>query len=586
MMPWTPTLALGQQYHRAGDFQRAEQVYRQLLQTGPASADLLFYLGSACQSQGKQAEAAVCLRQALQDKPDYPEAMQNLGVLLAEQGHTAEAVDLFRRAAQHRPGWLEPLIDLGNLFQSQGQLDEALRCFQQTLGIQDCADHHNRIGIVLALRGEIQAAASHFKEALRQEPRYAVAHSNLLLTLSHDPDLSPASLLTEHRWWDCLHGQGMALHSLFVNRPDPERRLRIGYVSPDLRQSALAPFIEPVLREHDSACVETFAYAELTRQDPVTRRLQANVHGWRFVANQSDAAIADQIREDGIDILVDLAGHTANNRLGVFARKPAPVQVTYLGYAGTTGLATIDYRLTDATADPAGEPSGHSEKLYRLPGCFCCYAPPAESPSMVTGSSIEQQPITFGAPHKLLKLNDGVLNLWGRVLRAVPSARLLICRNTLSDKTCDYWQQRLENQGIPANQLEIRQAVKSEASYLQVYQEMDILLDVFPWTGHATTCEALWMGVPVVTLSGNRFAGRMSASVLTALGLTELIASHPDEYVDIAARLAQDRCRLKRLRLELRERMRASPLCDARKFMLGLEDAYRWMWRRWCQLQA
>jgi predicted O-linked N-acetylglucosamine transferase (SPINDLY family) len=239
--------------------------------------------------------------------------------------------------------------------------------------------------------------------------------------------------------------------------------------------------------------------------------------------------------------------------------------------------------LTDAIADPPGEPICHTEELVRLPGCFCCYGPPIDAPAVGVGPCGEGGHITFGAPHKLLKLNDRVLELWARVLQAVSDSRLLICRNTLNGETLQSWQRQLTDKGIAPDRLELRQAIKTEGGYLSTYQGMDILLDSFPWSAHATACEALWMGVPLVTLSGNRFANRMCASVLTALGLTDLVAANPDQYVAIAVRLAKDRCELTRLRAELRERIRRSQLCDTMQFTKNVEESYRWMWQRWCQ---
>ncbi|OAI51257.1 hypothetical protein AYO44_04990 [Planctomycetaceae bacterium SCGC AG-212-F19] len=582
MMPLTPTLALGQQYHRAGDYPRAEAVYRDLMQRGPPSAELLYLLGSACLAQQNLPETIAYLRQAVALQPDYPEALHNLGVALAQQRHFPEAAAYLRRAAQVRPGWLEPITNLGRLLQDQGDLDEAITCFCQALELHDTAEQHNQLGCALALRGDYHLAVAHFSEAVRQEPRYAVAHTNLLLALSHDPTQEPAALLAEHRWWGRLHGPEMAFQPTFTNQPDPDRRLRIGYVSPDFRRGPLAAFIEPVLAAHDLAEVETFAYAELSQPDAVTQRLQGQVSGWRFTRGLNDVQVAELIRTDGIDVLVDLAGHTANHRLGVFAMQPAPVQVTYLGYPGTTGLATIAYRLTDAVADPPGEPVVHTEALVQLLGCFCCYAPPAEAPAVVPHPSGDY-PITFGAPHKLLKLNERVLDLWARVLHAVPHSRLLISRNTLTAQARDRLVARFGSQGIGAERLELRKAAPDAAGYFGTYQAMDILLDSFPWTGHATTCEALWMGVPVVTLAGNRFASRMAASVLNAIGLPELIATNEKQYVATAARLATDRVELTRMRDELRPRMQHSPLCDASVFTRGLETAYRKMWRDWCK---
>ncbi|MDR3638897.1 MAG: O-linked N-acetylglucosamine transferase, SPINDLY family protein, partial [Isosphaeraceae bacterium] len=339
---------------------------------------------------------------------------------------------------------------------------------------------------------------------------------------------------------------------------------------------------EPILTHHDRARVEPFCYAEVPAADSTTARLHALAAGWRSTVGLTDAQVAEQVRRDRIDILVDLAGHTSGHRLGVFARKPAPVQVTYLGYPNTTGLEEIDYLLTDAVVDPPGEPEWSTEEPYRLPGVFCCYAPPRDAPAVGPPPSAHPGDVAFGSLHKLSKLNGAVLDLWCDLLDAIPSARLLLFRNNLSGTRRDEVRRHFLDRGIASDRVELRHEVGA-GGYLTVYHHIDVSLDVFPWCGHTTACESLWMGVPVITLLGNRHAGRMTASVLMSLGLDDWVARTTADYVAIARHAAESPERLGRLRGELRGRMEQSPLCDGRGWTAGLEDAYRTLWRRWCE---
>ena len=332
---------------------------------------------------------------------------------------------------------------------------------------------------------------------------------------------------------------------------------------------------------HDRQQVEIFCYAETTAPDSTTAQFQARADGWRWTAGLDDADVAAQIRSDRIDLLVDLAGHTAGNRLTALAWKPAPVQITYLGYPSTTGLATIDYRLTDAVADPPGEPQCHTEALVRLP-LMSCYQAPDHAPPVSPLPALSSGGITFGSLNNLAKLNPRVIDVWCAVLRAVPSGRLLIFRNTLKGSAQEHLHGQLVEKGISPDRFQLTNTVPSGQSYLSVYDSVDVALDPFPWSGHTTTCEALWMGAPVVTLYGNRYAGRMAACALTALGLTQFIAQSAEDYVAIAADWASRLDRLARLRDELRGRMQASPLCDGKSFTRALEQTYRDLWRRWC----
>ncbi len=573
-----------QRHHEAGRYEQAEKIYRGLLEHGKSNAELLMLLGAVSRSQNKLDEAIDFLKESLRLSPRYWDALQNLGVCLAERRENAEAIDSFLKAIDTAPKRIESYIDLGNLYRTLGQLEESTECYMKALRIKEHPDLRNYIGNGLCNQGRRAESISYYVDALRQTPRHWVAHSNLLFALSHDPNLEPSALLAEHRWFDRLHGQRRGTANVFTNVPDCERRLRIGYVSPDFRRHVVMRFFEPILDAHDRTRFEVYAYAEVDRPDAITEQVQRRVNVWRLTNRHTDTQVAEQIRRDSIDILVDLGGHTGNSRLTVFTHKPAPIQVTYLGYAGTSGLATMDYRITDAIADPYGQPQSDTEKLIRLPGCFFAYLPHADRADLETQPTSAGRPITFGSTHKLVKLNEAVLDVWARLLKEVPGSRLLITRNTLTEGCAFRFRSEFESRGISSDRLILRRA---EGQYFfNVYGDFDILLDAFPWSGHGMACEALWMGVPVITLCGNRFAARMCASVLTQLGLTELIAHRLEEYVAIAKRLAEDKEALNRYRTELRQRMRRSIICDGAAFTRNLEEAYRMIWHRWCAEQA
>ena len=362
----------------------------------------------------------------------------------------------------------------------------------------------------------------------------------------------------------------------------PPRRLRLGYVSPDFVHHAVSYFFEPVLTARDPAAFEVFCYSDAPVADAVTQRLRAASDGWRDIAGLSDERVAELVRADRIDILVDLAGHTARNRLLVFARKPAPVQVTWLGYPNTTGLAAIDFRLTEAVSDPLGlTEAWHSEELVRLPGTFSCYAPPPESPPVNALPALAAGQVTFGCFNNLAKVTPPALALWARVLREVAGSRLFLKSPGLADlETVARLREEFALHGIPADRLEFSGAELSVAAHLSLYHRVDVALDTFPYNGTTTTCEALWMGVPVVTLAGATHVSRVGASLLTHLGAPEWIGDAPEAYVARCRGLAADLPRLAVLRSGLRERMRGSPLCDAAGFTRGLEDALRAIWRR------
>ena len=431
------------------------------------------------------------------------------------------------------------------MFQTQGRTAEALRCFQQACG---------------------------------KQPEFAAAHSNLLLAMHYDPAKSPEEIFAEHRKTPHASVEPARSHS---NDPTPDRRLRIGYLSPDFRSHSVAFFFEPVIEAHDRAAFEVTCYSNVPRPDHATLRFERLADRWRNVRGLGDEAAAALIRADGIDILIDLAGHTGENRLDVMARKPAPVAVTWLGYPDTTGLPQIDYRITDAWADPPGASERfHTEELVRLPGGFLCYMKPRDVAGCGLPPCERTGHITFGSFNNFSKLNPQVAEVWSAILDRVPGSRLLLKSKALGDQGA---RQRARELFRGRDGVELLARNPSVRQHLEIYGRVDIALDPFPYNGTTTTCEALWMGVPVVALAGRRHAGRASLSLLASLGLEELIAESVEDYARIAAGLAGDPARLRELRATLRRRMAESRLTDAQTFTRVLESAYRTMWRRWCE---
>jgi predicted O-linked N-acetylglucosamine transferase (SPINDLY family) len=573
---------LGRTLIQLGRFPEALAAFEANLKLDPSSAEAHTYLANTKWRLGQQDEALAEIRDALRLNPDCAEAYYCLASIQSAQGKLDDVEKNLRHVLQIRPNFVEAHNNLGITLESKGKLDEAASTLQQALYWNpNFLPAHTNLGLVRLAQGKLDEATRSLQEALRLHPDFMAAHSNLLLVLNYDPKIGPRDLLEAHRNWERRHAQVTPMGPAPDHDRNPDRRLRIGYVSPNFSKHPVAAFIEPILTNHDPEQVETIGYAEMPVPDQVTERLKHLASGWCPTFGMTDEQVAQRIRADRIDILVDLAGHAGSSRLRVFAYKPAPLQVTYLGYPNTTGLSAIDYQLTDAVIDPPGDEAYHSEQLVRLPGCFCCYAPPADAPPMTPSPARQKGYVTFGSLHNLAKLNTHVLDLWAQVLKAVPTARLLIFRHTLEGSTKQELQRQLVQRGIAADRMEMRSKLEPGQQFLHVYEHIDISLDAFPWCGHTTACESLWMGAPMLTLYGARRAGRMVASVLRSVGLPELIAETPEQYVARAVEWAGDLDRLAILRMRLRSRVKASRLCNGKAFTGELEAAYRDMWRRW-----
>ena len=600
-----------------GRLDEAIAAYRQAVAARADYAEAHSNLGDALTSQGKFDEAIAACRRAVAIRPDYAEAHSNLGAALTGQGKHEEAVAAYRQAIRVRPDFIQAHSNLGNALTNQGKLDEAVVAYRQAIAIQpDYAEAHSNLGNALTDQGKLDKAIAAYHEAIRVRPNFAEAHSNLggaltdqgqideaiaayrqaiglsedlavaksglLFSLNYDDKATADVIFAEHREWGAKFARPASRPTASAGDRETGRRLRIGYVSPDLRAHSVAYFLEPLLRGHDRQAVEIFCYAEVARPDAVTARLRDLSDHWLTTVGLSDDEVAERIRADGVDILIDLAGHGVKNRLGVFARRPAPVQATWLGYPNTTGLDAIDYRLVDETTDPVGQADGWaSETLVRLPGGFLCYGglkdarEPAAPPSLTTGV------VTFGSFNNPAKLSASTLEAWAGLLTRLPQARLLLKGKAFADPGARaLLLGRLGERGVAAERVELVAWLANSDAHLALYDRIDVALDPFPYNGTTTTCEALWMGVPVVTLRGDRHAGRVGASLLGQIGLTDLIGESVEGYVEIAAALAGDPARLAELRRSLRPRMAASSLCDSPAFARKMEAAFRDMGRR------
>ncbi|MBI5612226.1 MAG: tetratricopeptide repeat protein [Gammaproteobacteria bacterium] len=579
-------LSLGIVCSMLGELPQGEAHCRRAVTLKPDHVHAHYNLANILAAQNRPAEALAGYDQVLRLNPGHVQAHNNRGNALASLGRADEAIASYKKAMALQPDNAEAYNNLGAVYGEEMRLTEARECYERALRLDPnyVTAHYNLAGTLFA-ENRLEEALASYKNALRLRPDYVDAHNNLLFGMNYLPAYTPAAIFQEHRLWGERHARTVLPVPAFANVPDPERRLRIGYVSPDFRTHSVAYFIEPILARHNRERFEIFCYSALAKDkhDETTAHLQALDVVWRDIHGLNDAALAGRIRADGVDILVDLAGHTAHSRIMAFRYKPAPVQVSWLGYPNTTGLPAMDYRLTDEWADPPGQEAFHTERLVRLPRGFLCYLPPTDAPEVAAPPAQTAGHVTFGSFNVLPKITPQVVAQWARILTALPEARLVLKNKFLGvDEMREGCYAQFERHGIARSRIDIVGRLPALDDHLARYGQIDIALDTFPYNGTTTTCEALWMGVPVVALAGERHAARVGASLLTRMGLTELIARTPEEYVKLAVELANDAERLTRLRAGLRERMMHSSLCDAAGFTADLERVYREIWAAWC----
>jgi predicted O-linked N-acetylglucosamine transferase (SPINDLY family) len=580
---------LGNSYQMIGRLDDAITCFREALALTPDAAELHNNLGNAYYMKAQWDNAIDSYRRAMHFRYDYADVHYNLGNALQLKGMPGPAINAYRQALALRPDYPEAYNNLGNAMRRDSRLDEAIDCYRAALRLRpDFADAHNNLGSTLKDHGELDDAIACFDRAIQLRPESSAMASNRCYTLTFSPRYDDAALFAEHRKWNQTFAASLKSTIRPHNNSRQEnRRLRIGYVSPDFRNHVVGQNLLPLFREHDRQKFEIFCYANVLKPDAVTAQFESHCDHWRNILSVSDEKAAEMIRQDKIDILVDLALHMANNRLLLFARKPAPVQATFGGYPGTTGLETMDFRLTDPYLDPPGlddSPSAgraYSEQSIRLQDSFWCYdpqamdvadAPPAGPlPAQTSGH------VTFGCMSNFCKVNDGVLELWARVLKSVANSRLLLLAPLGRPR-----QRVLETlgaQGIDAPRIQF-EAYQPRKQYLLSYQRIDLGLDALPYNGHTTSLDSFWMGVPVISLIGKTVVGRAGFSQLCNLGLREFAAKTPDQFVEIATHAATDLPRLAELRAGLRDRMKQSPLADAARFARSIEAAYVQMWRK------
>ena len=574
---------LGNTLNEQGKFIEAEASFRKAIALKPEYFEVYYNMGIMLNVQHKFNEAEESYKKALAIKPDYVEAYNNLGNTLNEQGKFIEAEASFRKAIALKPDHVQAYNNLGITLDEQGKFIEAEASFRKAIALKpDYTEAYSNLGKILHELGKLEEAIENYDKAIKSKVDYFKAYSNKNFCLNYSSSYSPLYVYKQHLKFEKQFGGFKAKSPLSVKiKKKSNERLRIGYVSGDFRVHSVAYFFKPLLQNHNSHVVETFCYYNNNFIDKITNSIMTTCDHWRSIFGITDSEIFKIIRKDKIDILVDLSGHTGKNNLLVFAQKPAPIQVTWLGYPNTTGLSSIDYRFTDIIADPIGEADDlHSEKLLRLPNGFLCFQGNEKVLSKSNLPQTHYDYITFGSFNNLSKITSEVIDVWSKILNLIPKSHLILkCRKLKHNK--DYYYELFKNKGIDKDRIQLYEHLPSTGDHLELYNSIDIGLDPFPYNGVTTTCEALWMGVPVITLLGDRHVGRVGASILTNVGLKDFIARDIDSYINLAVKMSANTKKLKEIRMTLRRQMQELPLCDARSFADNVETAYKDMWRNY-----
>ena len=578
---------LGTLLRKRGNLPEAEGCYREAIRHKPNFVDAIYKLGTILNDDGRSLEAAACFERVIALKPKLAFAYSNRGLALGAQGRAYEEEQCYRRAIELNPDMAPAYCNLGNSLKKQGKFAEARASYQQAIVVDPgFVEAYSNLGTLQQEQSQLAAAEASYRQALGIMPDYAIAYSNLLFTLSHNPEISAPDLFAEHCRFG-VHFEEPLRKSWMepANSREPDRRLNIGFVSGDLRVHPVTLFIEPAissLAKNPMFCLH--AFANQTIEDAVTLRMRSYFQQWHPISSLSDIALCDLIRKERIDILIDLSGHTARNRLLAFARKPAPIQASWLGYLGTTGLTAMDYFLADRFLLPQAEFSAQfTEKLVHLPA-VSTFLPDEDAPPVNESPALGAGYVTFGSFNRVAKLNPQVIHLWGQLLRALPRTRMMLANMPSPseiDLVCDWFR----NAGISRDRLSFELCCDRRSS-LELHHRVDFCLDTFPYTGFTTTLNATWMGVPTLTLAGFRPPGRQSTAVLSHLGLTGFIARDEESFVSKGVHLATDVQSLAALRSTMRERFVASLWGQPEKVADGLGEAFRAMWKAWCKSSA
>lgn len=583
---------LGNISQKQGKLDLALQSYQKATQINPQHIDAHLSIGRICRNQGsrfrnvKMYELAFHHFSSVLKVRPHEEAYSNMGYIYFQLGRYKDAIEISKKCVKNFPNFARAYDNIAMCYDFLGEFEEALHYSQKAAKLDpNSANIFANMSTTLKNLGRLEESIEALKKSLEIEPNRPWVFSNLILTMLYAQSVTPVELAKAARQFGETIADPLIRNRPFGNDKNPDRKLRIGYVSPDFRHHAVNYFLSPIYL-CDKENFEIFGYSKVEVQDKVTAKIQTHFDHWRDIKHLGDDTVADMIENDKIDILVDLAGHTANNGLMIFARKPAPIQVTWLGYTATTGMKAMDYRITDAYAEPPGMTEHlNTETLWRLPDIFCAYTPHENSPAVIDHPPFEDNGyITYGCFNNFSKVSDLTIQTWAQIMDQVPNSRLLLeITGIQSAKIRNEIEARLAQNGLPMDRV-ILEPRKPENQY-NLYNKIDIALDPFPTVGGTTSMDTLWMGVPFVTLAGGHFGSRMGVSILSNVGLAELIAQNTGEYVSIATSLGSNLDRLKQMRNGLREKIASSPLMDQQAFARNMEAAYRAMWKKWIQGQ-
>ncbi|MFZ6873379.1 tetratricopeptide repeat protein [Undibacterium sp. Di27W] len=567
-----------------GKLQEAKSNLQKAISIQPDYADAHGTMGILLMSQGQYAVAEACFKQVLKIRPDDAIVFDNLGVIAYQQKRFPDALGYFKRAADLAPGMVNTHNNLASVYKRFGRLQEAADSYQHVLQLDASNPKaYDNLAMIYADQGRLDEAIVLYRKAMQMAPDAAEIYSHLLFALNYHPELSSAAIYAEYDAYDKRFAQPLKQKwRTFSNQRNPQKRLKIGYVSPDLFTHPVRHFLEPLLAHHDKRAFEVYAYsyAQPEWEDAVTRRYQSYVDHWVQTLNMSEDAMAERIRADGIDILIDLAGHTGNHRLQVFARKPAPVSTSWLGFAYTTGVKAIDYMLMDSTCLPAGCEAFFAEQAWRLETPGYAFRPSENMGSVNSLPALQCGHITFGSLSRVIRINDKVIAVWAGILHKVEGAKLIIDSISFAEASMqEAIIAKFEAHGISRSRLEIG----FHSPPWDVMRKIDIHLDCFPHNSGTTLFESLYMGTPYITLASRPSMGLLGSSILEGAGHPEWIARSEQEYIDKAAALASDLSHLAQVRRDLREQTQASALMDEKGFTAKVEAAYRSMWARWCE---
>jgi predicted O-linked N-acetylglucosamine transferase (SPINDLY family) len=564
-----------------GNYLEATSILNELIKAFGERSPAYLLLGKIAEQQGPIRRAIELYQNAVHHGAAEPWIYERVGTCQLQLEMYAECEASFLHAL--RLGYRSPGLhsNLAAAYLSLSRLTEAEKHCRDSIALDPNCFSYTNLGRIFCERGEHAKAVDAYREALRLNPGYETAYTNLLLTLCYTSQ-DPRGDLREHQAWAAAFEGPLSAEVASHHDLSLDRVLKIGYVSADFREHSVAYFIEPVLHAHNVKLFDVYLYSDVQREDETTRRIKSYPVVWRPVASLSDQALAETVRADSIDILVDLSGHTAGNRLLTFARRPAPVQVTWIGYPNTTGMKAIDYRISDPIADPPESPVSCTEEIVRIDGCFICYGPPPAIPPVSPPPFLKNGFITFGSFNNCAKITGATIALWTGVLQAITGSRLVLKSRQFSDaETRGRILSLFAHSGVAGDRVKLYPTTAGIQDHLAHYGLIDIALDTFPYNGTTTTCEALFMGVPVISRTGPVHASRVGASLLAAAGLGGLACDSNEKFIGAAKHLCSDMQRLAGLRAGLRPALLSSPLCDNKAFAQKLENAFAGMWRRY-----